>query len=648
MSRRYALRTLLVVPLVLQMTATAGVISLVSYLNQQRQADQAATELQRRTSRQVADYLQTYLHTPQQVIRTMAEAVESGRINPADRAATTRFLWHLHRTFPDAPYLNFGLANGDFIGVGQADNADPRPYLEVAGANTIQHLDQLEIDSQGRPDRLKQHKPFSDFRGDGWYREPVQAGRAVWTTIYNWVDAPEVMAMGAGMPIVREGKLVGVAGVDVFLANISRYLQALPISRNGELFIVEPDGRLVADSSGQLPFSIVDGQGVRHRAMDSEEATIRDAARALVRRFGDFGSLDQPQQLKMPVGGSRDLVRVEPFRDREGLNWRIVVVIPEEDVNGAQRRDALINLLISLAAIGLSGGLALLIVRHINRQLNHLVDSANALAEGNLSQEIQPGSIQELAALATSFDAMTQRLRKSFATLRARNREMRRQIDSRTQELHDCRQQLDREKLHRRQAEEKLRLSQLDQQALPSGDRLTGLANRPGFSAQFRRIWQQQLQRNAPVSLLLIDIDQFQRINSHHGRATGDRCLIWIAELLRSALQQPEDLLARYGGEEFVLLLPNRDRQEAIAMAEQLQQRLRTTPFPQPGSAGSEPLTISVGIGIATETPSAQTSPEQLTARCEAALDRAKAEGPGRWCHFDGPAPGAGSPQPPP
>ncbi|MEI7775282.1 MAG: hypothetical protein WCK17_10960, partial [Verrucomicrobiota bacterium] len=62
------------------------------------------------------DYLHAYLQVPQQVIATMAQAVESGALNPDDRIATTRYLWQLHRTFPDAPYLNYGLASGNFIG----------------------------------------------------------------------------------------------------------------------------------------------------------------------------------------------------------------------------------------------------------------------------------------------------------------------------------------------------------------------------------------------------------------------------------------------------------------------------------------------------------------------------------------------------
>jgi len=71
------------------------------------------------------------------------------------------------------------------------------------------------------------------------------------------VDAPEVMAIGAGIPIRRDGLLVGVAEVDVFLSNISSYLASLPLGKGWQVYLVESNGMLVADSSNRLPFRVV-------------------------------------------------------------------------------------------------------------------------------------------------------------------------------------------------------------------------------------------------------------------------------------------------------------------------------------------------------------------------------------------------------
>ena len=172
-----SLRSLLVVPVVLQMVATAGLISLLSYQNPRSTSDRMAATMQERTSLPVSDDLHAYLEVPQRVIASMAQAIRSGALDPKKQMATTRHLWQRHRTFPAASYLNDARARGDWIGFGQADNDDPRPYLELAAADSIERLVQYTLDPIGRRGDLHHLKPFADFRADGWCNEPVVAAR---------------------------------------------------------------------------------------------------------------------------------------------------------------------------------------------------------------------------------------------------------------------------------------------------------------------------------------------------------------------------------------------------------------------------------------------------------------------------------------
>ncbi len=623
------LRKLLVVPVVLQMAATAGLISLVSYQSDQHTANQMALATQERTMRQVVDYLHAYLRVPQQVIATMEEGVASGAVDPTNRASTTRFLWQLHRTFPEAAYLNYGLASGDFIGVGQADNVNRQPYLEVAAAASIQRLEMHRIDAAGSPGPLHRIKPFADFRTDGWYSEPVTADRPVWTSIYNWVDAPEVMAMGAGIPIRRQGRLIGVAGVDVFLANISRYLHSLPLEDGAEVYVVEPNGLLVADSTERLSFTIVAGRGVRHKAVDSSTPAIRDSAQALVQRFGGMGEIDAPHQFALPIGSGKAIVRVEPFRDRYGLDWRIVTTMPDSAFKGPLRRDALTNLLISLGAVGLSGGLGLLAVNRVNRNLTQLVEGSEALAQGDLSREVEPGTIVETARLAASFNAMAGRLRESFRSLRARNAEVSLEVAERTRELRDTNRRLEEEIGLRRRAEDELRSSNADLEVLANTDRLTGVANRTQLDRQLALEWHSHRRDRRALSMLMLDVDHFKAYNDCYGHLAGDRCLIRLAQVVGEVANRGSDLLARFGGEEFVLLLPSTDCPGAITMAEAVQEALLHQAIPHPKAVVDGRVTVS--IGIATLVPDAYNSPEDLIASADAALYRAKTGGRDRW-----------------
>ena len=624
-----SLRSLLLVPVVLQMVATAGLISLLSYQNLRSTTDRMAATMQESTSRQVSDYLRAYLEVPQQVVATMEQAVRSGALDPQDQVATTRYLWQLHRTFPDALYLNYGLASGDFIGVGQADNDDPRPYLELAAADSIERLEKYTIDPIGRKGDLQRVKPFADFRADGWYNEPLVAGKAVWTSIYNWVDAPEVMAIGAGIPIRRDGRLVGVAEVDVFLSNISSYLASLPLGKGSQVYLVEPNGMLVADSSNRLPFRVVGGRGVRLRATEAEAPSIRDSARALVNRFGDLGAIDMPHQLRLPLNGTGELVRVEPFRDRYGLDWRIVVTMPESEFEGPLRRDALTNLLISLGAVGVSGTLGMQAVRRVNASLTQVVEGSEALAEGNLDHEVPPGEVAETQRVAMSLNTMASSLRESIRSLRASNAAVSEEVAQRTWELQGANQRLEEEIALRRRAEEELLQSNAELQVLAHTDRLTGVANRNQLDHQLAMEWQRHRREQKPIALLMIDADHFKAYNDCFGHLAGDRCLIRIAEVVQRTCSRPGDLLARFGGEEFVLLLPNTDCPGAITVAERVQEALEHQAIPHPKAvvAGR----VSVSIGIASQIPDTYNTPQDLLASADAALYRAKAGGRNRW-----------------
>ena len=621
MNRRITLRSLLLVPLVLQLGATAVVISLVSYQGRQLAASNLAASSQQRASRQVSDYLTTYLRGPQQVIQLMAQAVESGAVDPGDRAAITRQLWALHRIFPDAPYLNYGWANGDFIGLGQVSNTDRRPYLEVAQAASIERLEQIRLDPEGRPAGLQRIKPFGDFRSDGWYREPAQAGRAVWTPIYNWVDAPEVMAMGAGMPIRRNGVLVGVAGVDVFLANISHFLAGLPISQGGEIYIVEGDGRLVADTSGRLPFSIVNGRGVRHRAEDASNPVIRDTARALVHGRGGFTALDHPQQLTLTLPSGDALVRVDPYRDGQGLDWRIVVVIPEADVYGNLRQEAISHLVVSLVAILISGGIALLVVEFVIRRLDRLVISTDAMAEGELGQNVELGAIQEMARLASSFNTMAEKLRNSFSALRSTNRESLRLAQQRSEELMQREQQLALEARQRRRLEQTLQqVSQVAREPLLA-DPLTGLLSRRGLE---RRLASPLPREAQPPSVAPRQPDlvlQLRIAPSAAGVLAAEQ-LERIASALEQLSAEHDGLAAHGGGSHFTLVLCGLSGTDVPALLEALALQL-------------EPLVLVAGISVVPVEADGPVRLSALVAADKALVEACDAGSPWR---FAGPA----------
>jgi diguanylate cyclase (GGDEF)-like protein len=126
-------------------------------------------------------------------------------------------------------------------------------------------------------------------------------------------------------------------------------------------------------------------------------------------------------------------------------------------------------------------------------------------------------------------------------------------------------------------------------------DMLTGLPNRREFMARLTREAHRQMRSGRPLSLVMMDVDHFKRVNDLWGHQAGDEVLARIGRNLQALTREQVDVAARYGGEEFVLLLPETDLQGAVQVAEKISARLREQDFVAPGG-GHFRVTQSVGV----------------------------------------------------
>ena len=116
-------------------------------------------------------------------------------------------------------------------------------------------------------------------------------------------------------------------------------------------------------------------------------------------------------------------------------------------------------------------------------------------------------------------------------------------------------------------------------------DGLTGVANRRQFDEALLREWRRCLRAQQPLSLLMCDVDFFKQFNDAYGHQAGDECVTAVAELLRSSLRRPADIVARYGGEEFAAVLPETGLEGGLRVAESMRSALEALGIPQFGRA---------------------------------------------------------------
>jgi diguanylate cyclase (GGDEF)-like protein len=154
-------------------------------------------------------------------------------------------------------------------------------------------------------------------------------------------------------------------------------------------------------------------------------------------------------------------------------------------------------------------------------------------------------------------------------------------------------------------------------------DQLTQLKNRLYFDKRFNEEWKRSSRMKVPLSVLLMDIDNFKEINDTYGHLFGDECLRVIAATISSELLRASDCVARYGGEEFVALLPNTGEEETRAIAEKLVQAISAVS----SNYDDKKVRITCSIGGATTSPGYQDDKEYLLKQADIALYHAKNNG---------------------
>ncbi len=164
----------------------------------------------------------------------------------------------------------------------------------------------------------------------------------------------------------------------------------------------------------------------------------------------------------------------------------------------------------------------------------------------------------------------------------------------------------------------------LRQQAIK--DRLTGLYNRHFMDEIFHKEFERAKRNLGPLSVMMIDIDHFKRVNDTHGHACGDFVLSSLGSILLNKFRDA-DTVCRYGGEEILILMPGCDTECAIAKAEKLRKFIETREL----SCNDEKIMITISIGIS-EYTSDDTNWESFVERADKALYEAKQTGRNKVC----------------
>ncbi|MGF1512694.1 MAG: ATP-binding protein [Elainellaceae cyanobacterium] len=424
------------------MAVAVGVTGWLAFFN----GEQAVNQLVERYKQEIATHVQQELthclDIPHIINQTNAAAISLGLLDFDDPAMLKQYFWQQLQQFPAVNYIYAGSEAGGIVGVGRNAEGELRSYDTEGFVEGNYRL--YRIDADGSQQEQIDASEDYDARRRPWYQASAQAGKEAWSEIYLYVGEP-LLGIAASRPIFDEtGQRLGVMATDLILTQIGEFLSNLELSPSSTLFIMERSGNLVATSTDDPPFTVVapgESQQRRH-ASESEDPLTHLAYGQLVERFGQLTNIAQPKDLVLGSGGDRSFMRVVPFDDGRGIDWLIVMVLPETDFMAQIYRNTRCAIALCIAAVLIAMGLSIAIARRLSHPLRQLSEASQALAQGEFSKRLPPRRISELNTLSKSFNLMAQQLQDSFDQLAQRNRHLEKRVEARTAHLTQTNYQL--------------------------------------------------------------------------------------------------------------------------------------------------------------------------------------------------------------
>lgn len=409
------LQAILIVPFVVQVVGIVGIVGYLSFRNGQTAIADLASQLQNEVVSRINQHLDKLLAAPRQINQINLDAYELGNLNLEDLDRTGRYFYKQMKVFEDVGYINFASVKGDFIGIGRED--DGTLYMALMRSTDGGRYKQYSLNNEGKPIRVIGIEEY-DFHQEAWYTDAVKARKPIWTSIYNWVEKPEIISISSSYP-VYDGKrqMLGVIGVDLILSQINSFLKKLNVSSSGKIFILERDGLIVASSSSEKIYRIVGGKGERLNISESEDALMRVTGEKLSKRFGNFRKIIQSERLDFKFHRDRQFMQVIPWRDKLGLDWLIVVVIPESDFMAKINANTRTTIWLSIAALIVAIAIGIITSRWVTEPLIRLNFAAKGIARGEWDKTVEIDRADEIGQLANSFNYMSSQLKDSFDKL---------------------------------------------------------------------------------------------------------------------------------------------------------------------------------------------------------------------------------------
>ncbi|MDM8569804.1 sensor histidine kinase, partial [Thiotrichales bacterium HSG1] len=381
---------------------------------------------------------------PHRLNQINTDFVEIGKLDLTDTEHLKRYLWKQIHQFDMVSYIGIGTETGKYIGVQSLDTDS----MIVEIRDKTNELKIWNTDKQGNNTKLKDRLVNYDHRQQPWYVSAVKNEKPVWSKAFF---SSRRTTLSVNQPIYdSQNNLLAVTTTNVNILAINQFLQSLKIGLTGQSFIMESSGIMVANSVSKSnnPTPMKEAQlwksgaseiwdskippkptsnSRQFKASESVDDVTRSSYNYLIQYFGELNKIKEKQNLSFIHKGDNYFLQIMPFKDEKGLDWLIVVVVPEADFMTHIDANMYYTIILCLVALLVTILVGILTAKWIIRPLLHLNTAATALAKGEWQQQIEEAKRKdEIGELAKTFSSMAKQLQESFTTLEAKNVDLQR------------------------------------------------------------------------------------------------------------------------------------------------------------------------------------------------------------------------------
>ncbi|MEM8829582.1 MAG: ATP-binding protein [Cyanobacteria bacterium P01_G01_bin.19] len=433
-----SLQNIITLPFLLQIFITVSLVGYFSWRNGERAVNNVTSSLRNEVTAGVKQHLADYLKTPHLIVRLKQNNIQAQQLNVDNFSRIRQDLWLTIQLFDTVRAIYIADETGKFKYIKQEKGSlYSKEVTEPPKRET--HI----LDRFGKKQELIAVDRY-DPTLRPWYLNTLKTQANNWSKIYTFTGG-ELGITAAGLLQDSQGKTQGIVGVDLVLSGMDRFLQNIEISKNGRVFILEPNGYLVATSAPEKPFTYDPNtkQEKRLRAIDSNSILVNKTTAYITQHFGNLHNIAAATQLEYRLEDENQLVQVVPYKDDLGLDWLIVVVMPESDFMTQIKANNLNTIWLCAIALAIATIIGIYTSRGIAQPIANLSQLTSNIAQNakakKTSTELYPAiktrNIKELRSLADSFNEMVIQLKAAFRELENSHANLENRVRQRTEAL---------------------------------------------------------------------------------------------------------------------------------------------------------------------------------------------------------------------